>query len=252
MIRSRSRPRPRCSPASRSPRSGCPRTAPRASTRWRRCGRSSRRAPRPPVLAVSAFLSDCYGIPSRPASGVAAPAADTQQDGRRRMTEHPQPGLWARIRRARLVELVGVYAGISFGALQAVDVFIERLALPDWVSGGTLILLLLGLPLIAATAFVQAPTAKRTPDTAPTPEPEHDDVASEQPGTGTRRRTRTGHDAATAPTRISPEVPPPGRQGDVGRTPGWSGRAEGPPPPTPAVSLEEGTPPPAVPTPEAP
>src|SRR5690606_6287212 len=83
-------------------------------------------------------------------------------------------------------------------------------------------------------------------------EPAHDDVASEQPGTGTRRRTRTGPAAATAPTRIAPEVPPPGRQGDVGRTPGWSGRAEGPPPPTPAVSLEEGTPPPAVPTPEAP
>ena len=60
----------------------------------------------------------------------------------------------------------------------------------------------------------------------------------EQPGTGTRRRTRTRtdhSDATNAPARSSPEVPPPGRRGDAGRSPGRQGGAEGAPPPSPAV-----------------
>src|SRR5690606_11935908 len=60
---------------------------------------------------------------------------------------------------------------------------------------------------------------------------------SERPGTGTRRRTRTrtGTTPRTAPPAVYPQFPHPGSGGDVGRPPGWRGRAEGAPPPTPAV-----------------
>src|SRR5690606_27645246 len=161
------------------------------------------------------------------------------------MTDRPRTGLWARIRSARLVEVLGVYAGISFGALQAVDVFIERLALPDWVFTGALILLLLGLPLIAATALVQAPRAKPTPGTAPRPERADDDGASAAASPAAApedaaRQAEPDASTANAPTRSSPEVPPPGWRGDVGRAPGWKGGVEGAPPPTPAVSMSEG------------
>jgi len=49
------------------------------------------------------------------------------------------------------------------------------------------------------------------------------------------RGTRTEPHTANTPARSSPAVPPPGRRGDVGRPPGWKGRAEGAPPPSPAV-----------------
>src|SRR5690606_6686071 len=141
-------------------------------------------------------------------------------------------------RSARLVEVLGVYAGISFGALQAVDVFIERLALPDWVFTGALILLLLGLPLIAATALVQAPRAKPTPGAAPRPERADDDGASATASPAAAhedaaRQAEPDASAANAPARSSPAVPPP--------APGREGGAEGAPPPPPAVPGARGS-----------
>jgi eukaryotic-like serine/threonine-protein kinase len=62
---------------------------------------------------------------------------------------------WQRIRSARLVQILGVYLGISFGILQAVDIFAARLPIPDWTFVATLILLLVGLPIITATALLQ-------------------------------------------------------------------------------------------------
>ena len=76
---------------------------------------------------------------------------------------------------------------------------------------------------------------ERRPDVAPAEPAE----AAEQPGTRRRTRTRKGADAAHAPARSSPEVPPPGRGGDAGRSPGRQGGGEGPPPPSPAVDLAE-------------
>jgi eukaryotic-like serine/threonine-protein kinase len=67
---------------------------------------------------------------------------------------------WARIRRARLVQILGVYLGVSFAILQAVDIFANRLPIPDWTFIATFVLLLVGLPVVAATALIQAaPTA---------------------------------------------------------------------------------------------
>src|SRR5690606_928426 len=79
---------------------------------------------------------------------------------------------------------------------------------------------------------------ERGPAAAPVEAP------ADQPGTGTRRRTRTEPHAANVPdhptnvpARSSPAVPPPGWRGEVGRPPGQKGGVEGAPPPTPAVDL---------------
>ncbi len=63
---------------------------------------------------------------------------------------------WERIRRARLVQIVGVYVGISFGILQAVDIFANRLPIPEWTFVATFVLLLIGLPVVTATALLQS------------------------------------------------------------------------------------------------
>jgi eukaryotic-like serine/threonine-protein kinase len=73
------------------------------------------------------------------------------------------PSLWDRLRRARVPQLLGVYAGASFGVLQVADIFVDRLGLPDWTFFGLLLLLVAGVPLVVATALVQSgPKSLRT------------------------------------------------------------------------------------------
>ena len=67
-----------------------------------------------------------------------------------------KPDLWTRLKEARIVQVVLVYLGVSWGILQAVDVLQNTLALPDWVGPVAVILLLIGLVILAATAWVQS------------------------------------------------------------------------------------------------
>jgi len=64
--------------------------------------------------------------------------------------------LWSRLKQARIVQVLLVYLGVSWGILQAVDVLQNTLALPEWVGPVAVILLLIGLVIIAATAWVQS------------------------------------------------------------------------------------------------
>ncbi|MFQ5889183.1 MAG: tetratricopeptide repeat protein [Gemmatimonadota bacterium] len=57
--------------------------------------------------------------------------------------------------RRSLWQVILVYVGLSWVVLQVADQLIERLDLPEWVYGLTLILLLVGLPIVVATALVQ-------------------------------------------------------------------------------------------------
>lgn len=59
------------------------------------------------------------------------------------------------VHRRSLWQVLAIYVAASWAVLEAADVLIERLALPDWIYGFALILLLLGLPVVLATAFVQ-------------------------------------------------------------------------------------------------
>jgi hypothetical protein len=62
-----------------------------------------------------------------------------------------------------LWQILALYAGASWVVLQIVDVVKQNLGLPDWVFPFALLLLLIGLPIIVATALVQG---RQVPDTA--------------------------------------------------------------------------------------
>ncbi|MGD8699944.1 MAG: hypothetical protein PVJ43_11670, partial [Gemmatimonadales bacterium] len=55
-----------------------------------------------------------------------------------------------------LLRVLLVYLGGAFAVLEAVDLLSGKFGLPDWVFTGTLLTLLLGLPIVAATALIQA------------------------------------------------------------------------------------------------
>ena len=65
------------------------------------------------------------------------------------------PGFADRMRTSRVWGVLAVYLGASWVVLQIVDVIKQNLGLPDWVFPFALLLLLIGLPIILATAFLQ-------------------------------------------------------------------------------------------------
>jgi TolB-like protein len=59
------------------------------------------------------------------------------------------------IHRRGLWQVLVVYLGVSWAALEAADQFSGQLGLPWWVYRGLLAVLLVGLPIVLATAFLQ-------------------------------------------------------------------------------------------------
>jgi len=74
----------------------------------------------------------------------------------------PNDSFWNRIRRARMVRILIVYLGAAWGVLEVAELLQESLSLPSWVVPVAFLLLLVGLVIIAATAWVQAPAAEGT------------------------------------------------------------------------------------------
>jgi tetratricopeptide (TPR) repeat protein len=71
------------------------------------------------------------------------------------MTILKAANLWETIRRTNLTRVLVVYLGGSYAVLEISDIFVGQLGLPDWVFPGVITLLLLGLPIVVATALVQ-------------------------------------------------------------------------------------------------
>jgi len=71
------------------------------------------------------------------------------------------------IHRRSLWQVLGIYLGASWLVLQAVDTLAGALSLPDWSASFALFLLILGLPVVLATAFVQEGIVTRDPEPAP-------------------------------------------------------------------------------------
>jgi eukaryotic-like serine/threonine-protein kinase len=80
------------------------------------------------------------------------------------MTGRTRDSFWRRVRRARLFQVLVLYLSASFVVLQAVDLFTNKLGLPDWFFPGALTLLLIGLPIILATALLQSASTATAPD----------------------------------------------------------------------------------------
>ena len=68
-------------------------------------------------------------------------------------------------------QVLAVYLGVSWVALQVVDVLKDNMGLPDWVFPFALVLLVIGLPIILATAMIQGrPASEGTEVTETQPE----------------------------------------------------------------------------------
>ncbi len=59
------------------------------------------------------------------------------------------------IHRRSLWQVLGIYLAASWVALQVVETMAESMSLPEWVRPFAIVLLVLGLPVVLATAFVQ-------------------------------------------------------------------------------------------------
>lgn len=68
----------------------------------------------------------------------------------------PHRNFWSRLRKGRLVQVVIVYLGVSWGVLQVVAELREALALPPWISPVMLIFLLAGFVVTLATGWTQS------------------------------------------------------------------------------------------------
>ena len=66
------------------------------------------------------------------------------------------PSFLERLKKARVVQVLAVYLGASWAVLQIADTLTEALSLPEWVSPVSIILPLVGLVIILATAWVQS------------------------------------------------------------------------------------------------
>lgn len=82
-----------------------------------------------------------------------------------------RPSLIARLKQARIVQVLVVYLGATWVVLQLVDTLIGLLSLPQWVGPVAVVLLGIGMVVVLATAWVQSlpsTTAKEEAGEIPT------------------------------------------------------------------------------------
>lgn len=65
-----------------------------------------------------------------------------------------------------LWQVLGIYLGASWVVLEVVATFIEQGIGPEWAFPGAIFLLLLGLPLVLATAIIQKGIGRRAASAA--------------------------------------------------------------------------------------
>lgn len=87
-------------------------------------------------------------------------------------------GLVHEIHRRSLWQVLGIYLGGSWIALQVVEQLAEAAGLPAWVRPLALILLVIGFPIVMATAFVQEGMTTKEPGAPPRPRTDPGEVAS--------------------------------------------------------------------------
>lgn len=100
------------------------------------------------------------------------------------------------VHRRSVWQVLTLYLAMSWGALQVVETLVDSAGLPEQLPALALILLVIGLPVVIATAFVQEGTGiSRDPDveragdtgTHPAPKPGEGEAALHQPETGLDR-----------------------------------------------------------------
>ncbi|HSJ08243.1 MAG TPA: tetratricopeptide repeat protein [Longimicrobiales bacterium] len=119
------------------------------------------------------------------------------------MTDRRSPGIVRALARSRLPQVLGGYLAVGFGVLQVVDMFVDRLGLPDWAFFGMLVLLIVGVPVIVATAIAQHRAREQADGGAPATVRTHNDAAVGGPVSGAEGTVATaaagGGEAAAKP-----------------------------------------------------
>jgi tetratricopeptide (TPR) repeat protein len=72
------------------------------------------------------------------------------------------------VHRRSIWQVLGIYLGASWMALQVVEILTESVGLPDWVQPFAIVLLVIGFPIVLATAFVQEGMGARADSPAQT------------------------------------------------------------------------------------
>lgn len=80
------------------------------------------------------------------------------------------------VHRRSLWQVLGVYLAGAWIALQVVNEIGDAVGLPEWVSPGALVLLVIGAPIVLATAFVNEGVRTRTAEAPPEAPPQSGDV----------------------------------------------------------------------------
>lgn len=78
------------------------------------------------------------------------------------------------LHRRSIWQVLGVFLAASWGVVEVVDLLTEQVGLPDWTPTMALVLLLIGLPIVVATAFVQEGLPGSEAAGTPTPAPVDD------------------------------------------------------------------------------
>jgi eukaryotic-like serine/threonine-protein kinase len=102
------------------------------------------------------------------------------------------------IHRRSLWQVLAIFLATGWGVLQVIDVLINHGVLPGWVFKAALVLLLVGLPVVLATAFVQEGMAGAR-DRA------QDDTRSDGPDVGAREAAERR--VSDAPARAVADTP---------------------------------------------
>jgi tetratricopeptide (TPR) repeat protein len=89
--------------------------------------------------------------------------------------------------RRSLWQVLGIYAAGSWVALEVVAQLAESLALPEWVDPLAVVLLVIGFPIVMATAFVQESPAEAAA------EADHESPAGKEVAKKTAAPVRPGH-----------------------------------------------------------
>lgn len=103
----------------------------------------------------------------------------------------------AEAHRRSLWQVLSIYLIGSWAAYQVIEVFTERVGLPDWVPPFAIVLFVIGLPIVLATAFVQEGLPGQAPPEEPgalrdpTLMPEFEPLAPAPAVTPTNTRART-------------------------------------------------------------
>lgn len=110
------------------------------------------------------------------------------------------------LHRRTLWQVLGIYLAGSWLVLQIVDILSDNMGLPDWVFPFALVLLLLGLPVVLATAFVQ----EGMPGKGAAPRPPRGEApgpgefaTSARPSSARRETERKARAPDTAPAQSS-------------------------------------------------